>query len=84
MTARLRALGRDLSVSARLVGASPALLDSLAQDRAALGVQAVPRWSDEPYRRKLGLMTERLQRMESGARCQLRPPGTPVLSAFDS
>lgn len=63
----LRALGRDLSVSARLVGASPALLDSLAHDRAALGVQVVPRWSDEPYRRKLGLMTERLQRMESGA-----------------
>jgi phosphoenolpyruvate carboxylase len=63
----LRALGRDLSVSARLVGASPALVDSLERDRAALGVQAVPRWSDEPYRRKLGLMAERLHRLESGA-----------------
>jgi phosphoenolpyruvate carboxylase len=63
----LRTLGRELSISARLVGASRALLVSLEKDRAELGVQAVPRWSDEPYRRKLGLLAERLRRMETGA-----------------
>ncbi|HEY7063137.1 MAG TPA: phosphoenolpyruvate carboxylase [Chloroflexota bacterium] len=65
--AEVQALGRDLSVSARLVGASDALLASLERDRAELGVQAVARWGDEPYRRKLGLVDERLRHMEAGA-----------------
>jgi len=60
----VRALGLDLSISARLTGAAPALLDSLARDRAALGVQPVRRWQDEPYRRKCGLIGERLRRTE--------------------
>lgn len=60
----VRALGLDLSVSARLTGASPALVESLARDRAALGVQPVSRWRDEPYRRKCGLIGERLRRTE--------------------
>jgi len=60
----VRALGLDLSISARLTGAAPALLDSLARDRAALGVQPVHRWQDEPYRRKCGLIGERLRRTE--------------------
>jgi len=29
-------------------------------------VRAVPEWHDEPYRRKLGLIGERLRRTESG------------------
>jgi phosphoenolpyruvate carboxylase len=59
----VQALGRDLSISARLIGASPALLASIARDRAELGVQPVQRWADTPYRRKLGLIAERLLRM---------------------
>jgi phosphoenolpyruvate carboxylase len=59
-------LGRDLSISGRLVGCSPALLESIEHDRHELGVQAVPQWRDEPYRRKLGLIAERLRRAESG------------------
>lgn len=58
----VQALGRTLSVSLRLVGASPELLASIEHDRAALGVQAVPQWADEPYRRKCGLIAERLRR----------------------
>ncbi|HET8626497.1 MAG TPA: phosphoenolpyruvate carboxylase [Thermomicrobiales bacterium] len=58
----VEALGRDLSVSARLAGAAPALLASLERDREDLGVQPVRRWRDEPYRRKLGLAAERLRR----------------------
>lgn len=65
--AEVQALGLDLSVSARLVGASPELVASLDADRAELGVQVVQRWSDEPYRRKLGLIAERLRRTEQGA-----------------
>ncbi len=60
----VRALGVDLSVSARLNGASPALLASLDRDLAELGVQPVRRWRDEPYRRKCGLIGERLRRVE--------------------
>jgi phosphoenolpyruvate carboxylase len=60
----IRALGLDLSISARLTGAAPALLESLACDREALGVQPVRRWQDEPYRRKCGLIGERLRRTE--------------------
>ncbi|HEU5368025.1 MAG TPA: phosphoenolpyruvate carboxylase, partial [Ktedonobacterales bacterium] len=59
-----QALGRDLSISARLVGASPELMASLDRDRAELGTQRVKRWADEPYRRKLGLIAERLRRAE--------------------
>ena len=61
----VQALGRDLSVSARLVGASPDLVTSIDQDRAELGVQPVRQWQDEPYRRKCGLIGERLRRTES-------------------
>ena len=60
----IRALGLDLSISARLTGAAPALIESLARDREALGVQPVRRWRDEPYRRKCGLIGERLRRTE--------------------
>lgn len=56
------ALGRDLSISARLVGATDELMDSIEADREALGLQRVARWRDEPYRRKLGLVAERLRR----------------------
>jgi phosphoenolpyruvate carboxylase len=59
-------LGRDLSISGRLVGCLPALQESIERDREELGVQAVPQWQDEPYRRKLGLIAERLRRTESG------------------
>jgi phosphoenolpyruvate carboxylase len=63
--ADVQALGRDLSVSARLVGAAPALLRQVEQDRQELGVQPVREWADEPYRRKLGLIAERLRRTEA-------------------
>ncbi|MBV9357954.1 MAG: phosphoenolpyruvate carboxylase [Chloroflexi bacterium] len=62
----VEALGRDLSVSARLVGASSELLASIERDRDLLGLQPVRQWRDEPYRRKLGLIATRLQRTESG------------------
>src|SRR5207248_2375302 len=62
----VHALGRDMSISGRLVGCSPELLASIERDRAELGVQPVPQWRDEPYRRKLGLIGERLRRMEAG------------------
>lgn len=58
----VQAIGRDLSISQRLVGASPQLLASLERDLAALGAQPVPQWADEPYRRKCGLIAERLRR----------------------
>jgi phosphoenolpyruvate carboxylase len=60
----VQALGRDLSISARLVGASPELMAAIDRDRAELGTQRVKRWADEPYRRKLGLIAERLRRTE--------------------
>src|SRR5438067_6317967 len=62
----VQSLGRDLSVSGRLVGCAPELLASIKHDRAELEVQAVPQWHDQPYRRKLGLIGERLRRAESG------------------
>jgi phosphoenolpyruvate carboxylase len=58
----IRAIGRDLSVSLRLIGASPDLLASLEEDRATLGVLPVAQWADEPYRRKCGIIAERLRR----------------------
>jgi phosphoenolpyruvate carboxylase len=62
-----QALGRDLSISARIMGASPALLESLERDREELGTQLVAFWADQPYRRKLGLIDERLRRTEASA-----------------
>src|SRR5262249_14685159 len=59
-------LGRDLSLSLRLVGASPELLASIQHDRTDLDVQPVRQWRDEPYRQKLGLIGERLRRSELG------------------
>lgn len=58
----MRAIGRDLSVSLRLIGASAELLASLEEDRARLGVLPVEQWADEPYRRKCGIIAERLRR----------------------
>ena len=63
---QVQQLGRDLSISGRLVGCNEALLESLDRDRAELEVQAVPQWHDEPYRRKLGLVAERLRRTDTG------------------
>jgi phosphoenolpyruvate carboxylase len=62
----VQALGRDLSVSARECGASSELLDSLENDLEAMHVQRVEAWADEPYRRKCGLIAERLNRTLSG------------------
>ena len=59
-------LGRDLSISGRLLGCAPELLESIESDRRELEVQAVPQWKDEPYRRKLGLIGERLRRTDAG------------------
>jgi len=59
-------LGRNLSISGRLIGASDALMDSIAVDLQELGVEPVRAWADEPYRRKLGLINERLRRAEEG------------------
>lgn len=61
----VQALGRELSVSARLAGASPELLASIGRDLVELGVQPVRQWADEPYRRKCGLIAERLRRTEA-------------------
>ncbi len=62
--AEAQALGLDLSISARLVGAPSELITSIDRDRNELGTQRVKRWADEPYRRKLGLIAERLRRTE--------------------
>lgn len=62
----VEALGRDLSVSARLVGVSAELAESVDRDREALGQRVVRQWQDEPYRRKLGLVAERLRRADAG------------------
>jgi phosphoenolpyruvate carboxylase len=59
-------LGRDLSISGRLTGCERALLNSIEHDREELAVQAVPQWSDQPYRRKFGLIGERLRRTDAG------------------
>jgi phosphoenolpyruvate carboxylase len=62
----VEALGRELSVSARLGGVSFRLMESIKHDLADLQLEPVSRWSDEPYRRKLGLVGERLRRMQTG------------------
>ncbi len=59
-------LGRELSISRHLVGCTAALQTSLDHDRLELDVQAVPQWRDEPYRRKFGLIAERLRRADVG------------------
>jgi phosphoenolpyruvate carboxylase len=59
-------LGRDLSISGRQVGSTADLQASIERDRLELGVQPVQQWHDEPYRRKLGLIAERLRRAEVG------------------
>jgi phosphoenolpyruvate carboxylase len=58
----VQSLGRELSVSLRLNGASSALLASVEDDLRALQEQRVEEWADEPYRRKCGLIAERLNR----------------------
>jgi phosphoenolpyruvate carboxylase len=62
----LEELGRDLSISARLVSASTELQASIERERTRLGLQPVARWRDEPYRRRLGLIGERVRRAETG------------------
>lgn len=62
----LALLGRTLSISERLVGCSVELLASIERDLADLASQPVRGWADEPYRRKLGLMSERIRRRQSG------------------
>src|SRR5207237_4750898 len=56
----VRVLGRDFSISGRLVGCSAELMASIESDREEMELQPVRRWADEPYRRKLGLIGERL------------------------
>ncbi|MBA3824628.1 MAG: phosphoenolpyruvate carboxylase, partial [Ktedonobacterales bacterium] len=56
------ALGRELSISQRLNGVDPELMASIEQDLADLQEQRVEEWADEPYRRKCGLIAERLNR----------------------
>jgi phosphoenolpyruvate carboxylase len=62
-----QALGRDLSISARLTGAARPLLEAVERERVELGQQPVREWADEPYRRRFGLIVERLRRTEAGA-----------------
>jgi phosphoenolpyruvate carboxylase len=64
----VRNLGRSFSISARMVGSTPDLVASIDRDREELGLEPVRRWSDEPYRRKFGLIGERLRRTEVGER----------------
>lgn len=61
-----QALGRDLSVSAQLIGVNASLMKSIDRDLQQLSAQPVRAWADEPYRRKLGLIAERLRRTENG------------------
>ncbi|MEO8287884.1 MAG: phosphoenolpyruvate carboxylase [Chloroflexota bacterium] len=62
----IQSLGRDLSVSVRLGGVSSRMMDTITHDLDELGQQPIRKWSDEPYRRKLGLIGERLRRTETG------------------
>jgi phosphoenolpyruvate carboxylase len=71
----VEALGRELSVSARLGGVSSRLMESIKRDLAALHIEPVSRWSDEPYRRKLGLIGERLRRTGAGEHGAYSAPG---------
>lgn len=64
----VRTLGRAFSISGRLSGCSAELMDSIVKDREEMGLQEVSRWADEPYRRKFGVMGERLRRTEAGER----------------
>ncbi len=81
----IQTIGRDLSVSLRLTGASQALLTSLEHDLAALGATPVAQWADEPYRRKCGLIAERLRRTldaEQGAEGAVESGGYPSEEAL--
>ncbi len=60
----VRDLGRDLSIAEGIAGASSELLASIDRDRDELRVQPVAEWADEPYRRKCGLIAERLRRTQ--------------------
>ncbi len=64
----VRTLGRTFSISARLAGCSPELMASVEKDRVEMGQLPVQEWADEPYRRKFGLIGERLRRTEAGER----------------
>lgn len=64
----VRALGKALSVSGRLVGCSDELMGSIERDLVELEQQPVREWADEPYRRKLGLVGERLRRTDAGGK----------------
>lgn len=59
-------LRRALSVSARVRPASETLLDRIDRERERLNLAPVRAWADEPYRRFLGLIEERLRRTEAG------------------
>mgnify|MGYP001158986648 FL=1 len=59
-------LRRALSISARLRPPSQVLLETLDRERERLGLAPVRAWADEPYRRFLGLIEERLRRTETG------------------
>ncbi|MEA2574027.1 MAG: phosphoenolpyruvate carboxylase [Chloroflexia bacterium] len=69
------ALGLQLSISARLGGVSAELVRAIERDREQLGMQPVSQWADEPYRRKLGLMAEKLRRTEEGGPGEYESPG---------
>ncbi|MBV9119851.1 MAG: phosphoenolpyruvate carboxylase [Chloroflexi bacterium] len=60
------ALGLDLSISTRMAAVDGELTRSIERDGKLLGVRPVPQWQQEPYRRKLGLIGERLRRTRDG------------------
>lgn len=62
----VEALRRALSVSARLRGITAELARTIESEREKLGYLPVRVWADEPYRRMLGLIEERLRRTELG------------------
>jgi phosphoenolpyruvate carboxylase len=84
---RLEALRRTLSVSARRAGVSEELMGSLAEDERAMPEEAaalLERNRNEPYRRKLGLMVQKL-RNTLAAMERLQPPlsGVSYLGAHE-
>ena len=46
-SAEVQGLGRDLSISARQMGVSTELMESLDRDRPDLGTQPVRSWADQ-------------------------------------
>ncbi|MCS7050958.1 MAG: phosphoenolpyruvate carboxylase, partial [Thermomicrobium sp.] len=71
----VEALRRSLSISARLRAITADLAMTIEQEREALGLVPVRAWADEPYRRMLGLIEERLRRTEFGEPGGYRDPG---------